>query len=546
MLQCLPSGTVLVGVAKQLYFLLSIIPPPSVNATVPRVIVRNLEDRGDKDELRKNFSRYGPLTNVWVADDPPGFAYVFFETFREAEKAVEALNGTRMCGDRVTVELSPSVDKRKNRGGGGQYGSGGGGGRDYRPRGRGQYRSYDHRDRDSRDTKDGSRGSRDYQDNRGSRSDYKDYSSGGGYSRGRGRGGGYSNYGGGGGGQGYGSRGRSGGGYYRGGRGGGYNYGGGYDDSGGYRGRSGYRGGSYNRDRGYGDNYGGSDQGKYGRGRGRGYYERDSYNRRDRRDNHDDRYADDSTRSKGKDYDYRESRSYSDEHSRRKRYSSSPEYKETRESSHKYRKHSDSYEKDDYPHRTSSVYRSQGGDKWESPPFRERVRSPASDFHPSRSRSPYAAAEYFSPQGDFRETEKPLSKPSSSSFEHIDQFPAMEEAYPAEVPYDHGVEYDRDQEPQSAGYEYRSGDRMVKYGESEERSSRRYKSKRAGSDEPIDREVHEILESGRYINVEEKLSRSRERERARGYSRGEHRKSSSHQHRGSPRSKRSVVCVPIL
>ena len=59
---------------------------------------------GDKEEIRERCREYGPITNVWMADDPPGFAYVFFESFKEAIKAVEELNGTRLCGRRVDVE----------------------------------------------------------------------------------------------------------------------------------------------------------------------------------------------------------------------------------------------------------------------------------------------------------------------------------------------------------------------------------------------------------------------------------------------------------
>ncbi len=38
--------------------------------------------------------RYGPLRNVWVARNPPGFAFVEFEDPRDAEDAVKALDGT--------------------------------------------------------------------------------------------------------------------------------------------------------------------------------------------------------------------------------------------------------------------------------------------------------------------------------------------------------------------------------------------------------------------------------------------------------------------
>lgn len=94
----------------------------SLGPTVPRVHVRDLGDYGDKEELRRVFSKFGGMTNVWIANNPPGFAYVFYETFDDAEKAVEAMNGKKVCGVKVRVELSPVEDRRRSgrgRGGGG-------------------------------------------------------------------------------------------------------------------------------------------------------------------------------------------------------------------------------------------------------------------------------------------------------------------------------------------------------------------------------------------------------------------------------------------
>ncbi|RXG57073.1 RNA-binding protein 1 [Armadillidium vulgare] len=56
-----------------------------------------------KHELEAAFSKYGPLLNVWVARNPPGFAFVEFEDPREAEDAVRALDGTRLCGVREPI-----------------------------------------------------------------------------------------------------------------------------------------------------------------------------------------------------------------------------------------------------------------------------------------------------------------------------------------------------------------------------------------------------------------------------------------------------------
>ena len=519
--------------------------------SVPRVIVRNLDRsgvrEGDKEEIRGRFREYGPVTNVWMADDPPGFAYVFFETFKDAIKAVDELNGERMCGRRVDVELSPSEDKRKNRGGwaarfgegrgGGYSGDRGGGDRsgggfrdNYRPRGRGGFRSYD---RDSRDDRGGGNMGRDY-DNRGQRFESRDSYGGGGGSWGGGRGrGGYNNY-------------RGGGGGYRG-RGGGYQqrWGGGgrggYRNDGGYRGRG---GGGFNRDRGTGEGYSGGryHQGDGGRGRGGGYYERDSYDRRSRRD-YNNFSDEEGGGSRTKDYEYRDSRrdggsGYSrggggddhKEHSRPKRYSS-PEYAKEEVRSSKYRKHSDGddYQQSDYRH-------SQPSSKWDSSPSRHPAggsshtsRSPNGNYNRSRSRShshsPYTAPEYFSPpsQDNYRGTRKSLEK-RSGSYEHVDQYPAVEENYSSGRSYDRHSEYSPEPaEPGQFGEYNRDRGRMVKYGDLAEGSrsgSRHYKSKRAGSDEPVtEHKVREVeggaSGGGRYMELEEKgVQRSRGHERS--------------------------------
>ena len=58
-----------------------------------KVYVGNLGNQGSKIELERVFSYYGNLKNVWVARNPPGFAFVEFEDNRDAEDAVHALDG---------------------------------------------------------------------------------------------------------------------------------------------------------------------------------------------------------------------------------------------------------------------------------------------------------------------------------------------------------------------------------------------------------------------------------------------------------------------
>ncbi|XP_069692680.1 RNA-binding protein 1-like [Periplaneta americana] len=88
-----------------------------------KVYVGNLGSSASKHEIESAFSKYGPLRNVWVARNPPGFAFVEFEDPRDAEDAVRGLDGTRMCGTRVRVEMSSGRSRRGGGGGGGRRGS---------------------------------------------------------------------------------------------------------------------------------------------------------------------------------------------------------------------------------------------------------------------------------------------------------------------------------------------------------------------------------------------------------------------------------------
>ncbi|KAJ1154411.1 hypothetical protein NDU88_007163 [Pleurodeles waltl] len=71
-----------------------------------KVYVGNLSTGAGKGELERAFSYYGPLRTVWIARNPPGFAFVEFEDPRDAEDAVRGLDGNVICGSRLRVELS--------------------------------------------------------------------------------------------------------------------------------------------------------------------------------------------------------------------------------------------------------------------------------------------------------------------------------------------------------------------------------------------------------------------------------------------------------
>ncbi|OAF68939.1 hypothetical protein A3Q56_03319 [Intoshia linei] len=81
-----------------------------------KIYVGGLPKDANENEITKVFQRYGTLKNVWVARNPPGFAFVEFEDTRDGYDAIKATDGTIICGNRCRVEKSKTrSDKRPTR-----------------------------------------------------------------------------------------------------------------------------------------------------------------------------------------------------------------------------------------------------------------------------------------------------------------------------------------------------------------------------------------------------------------------------------------------
>lgn len=109
-----------------------------------RLYVGNLgKDRSvDRHDLEDLFGKYGQVVDVWVARQPPGFAFVTLSDEQDAKDAVKELDGSKFQGERIRVQVS-------TRGDGAGGGGGGGRGRDDRDGGR-RDRSRSRGRRDSR------------------------------------------------------------------------------------------------------------------------------------------------------------------------------------------------------------------------------------------------------------------------------------------------------------------------------------------------------------------------------------------------------------
>ena len=81
--------------------------------SIPRLKIMGVGYHGDKEEIKQKFSKFGSVRDVWITTNPPACAYVVYETLQDAERAVKIMDGKRLCGACVTVQLSPSEDRRE-------------------------------------------------------------------------------------------------------------------------------------------------------------------------------------------------------------------------------------------------------------------------------------------------------------------------------------------------------------------------------------------------------------------------------------------------
>ncbi|XP_017768108.1 PREDICTED: RNA-binding protein Rsf1 [Nicrophorus vespilloides] len=104
-----------------------------------RVFVGGLTETIKKEDLEGEFEKYGKLNSVWVAFNPPGFAFIEFCSHGDAETACDNLNGSDFLGSKLRVEIARGSGRRggfrgargARRGSTGRGGNGGGSFRSY-------------------------------------------------------------------------------------------------------------------------------------------------------------------------------------------------------------------------------------------------------------------------------------------------------------------------------------------------------------------------------------------------------------------------------
>jgi hypothetical protein len=103
-----------------------------------KLFVGNLDYSTSEDQLRDAFAPYGNIVSSAIVLDrmtgrSRGFGFVEYDSAAEADKAIEALNGSDLNGRQLNVNVARERSEGDRRprsfggGGGGGYGGGGGG-----------------------------------------------------------------------------------------------------------------------------------------------------------------------------------------------------------------------------------------------------------------------------------------------------------------------------------------------------------------------------------------------------------------------------------
>jgi RNA recognition motif-containing protein len=82
-----------------------------------KIYVGNISYRASEDDLREMFAKFGEVQSAKIITDPAtgrskGFGFVEMSSDEDAEKAIQALNGTSFMERTLTVnEAKPRVER---------------------------------------------------------------------------------------------------------------------------------------------------------------------------------------------------------------------------------------------------------------------------------------------------------------------------------------------------------------------------------------------------------------------------------------------------
>ena len=76
----------------------------------PRLFIGGLKGPVDKEELTQAFTEFGNIVDVWVAYDPPGFAFVEYDNMDSAKAAKEQMHLADLFDTQIRYVLKTPAD----------------------------------------------------------------------------------------------------------------------------------------------------------------------------------------------------------------------------------------------------------------------------------------------------------------------------------------------------------------------------------------------------------------------------------------------------
>ena len=96
---------------------LSLVSKPPVSACSTnegngyRVHVAGFGANVKRDDLMRTFGKFGPITEIWMAQSTPRFGFVEFKNVEDSEEAIWRLDSSEICGNKIYVAAARPLSK---------------------------------------------------------------------------------------------------------------------------------------------------------------------------------------------------------------------------------------------------------------------------------------------------------------------------------------------------------------------------------------------------------------------------------------------------